>query len=148
MIHGKHSERVAHIMTKDPVSIHLKTSISEVAEIFNEGKFHHLPVLDGKELIGMISYLDLMRVSFERSFGVTDTRAVYEVLDSTLDIESIMTKDPLCIQSTSPILEAAEKLATGSLHSLPVVNDEHELVGIITSKDLIEYLASLLQNSG
>lgn len=140
MIHAKHIDTVTDIMTKDPVAIHLKTSISEVAEIFDEGKFHHLPVLDGKELIGIVSYLDLIRVSFERSFGVSDTKAVYEVLDSTLDIESIMTKDPLCIQCTSSVREAAEKLATGSLHSLPVVNDEHELMGIITSKDLIEYL--------
>ncbi len=99
--------------------------------------------MDGKELIGVVSYFDLIRVSFENSFGVTDKMAVYVALDQTLDIASIMTKDPLCIQEKSTIREAAEKLSTGIFHSLPVVNEYHEIVGIITSKDLIDYLVKL-----
>lgn len=143
MIHVKHHELVTHIMTTNPKTIHLKTPISEVGKIFSEGKFHHLPVVNGKELIGIISYFDLIRVSFEGSFGVDDKKAVYEVLDHTLDVAAIMTKDPLCIQEKSTIREAAEKLSTGIFHSLPVVNVDHELVGIITSKDLIDYLLKL-----
>lgn len=143
MVHVKHHELVTHIMTKNPKTIHLKTPISEVGEIFSKGNFHHLPVVNGKELIGIVSFSDLIRVSFEQSFGVTDEKAVYAVLDHTLDIESIMTKDPECIQMTNTILEAAKRLATGFFHSLPIVNDDHELVGIITSKDLIDYLVRL-----
>lgn len=143
MNHIKHHEAVTHIMTKNPKTIHLKTQISEIGKIFSDGKFHHLPVVNGKELVGLVSYFDLIRVSFEQSFGVTDTRAVYAVLDHTLDVNAIMTKDPVCIQSTSTILEAAKKLATGKFHSLPVVNEDHELLGIITSKDILDYLISL-----
>jgi CBS domain-containing membrane protein len=143
MPHLKHHESIKNIMTPNPVSINLTTSISEVGKIFSEGKFHHLPVLNGKELVGIISYFDLMRVSFEQSFGVTDKQAVYAVLDHTLDIESIMTKDPVVVQLTSTVRDAAEKLCTGGYHSLPVVNQDHELLGIITSKDLIKYLLKL-----
>lgn len=143
MVQARHRESVTHIMTKNPKTIHLKTPVSEVGKIFSEGKFHHLPVLDGKELVGIVSYFDLIRVSFEQSFGVKDTQAVYAVLDHTLDIEAIMTKNPVFIHSTGTILEAAEKLSTGKFHSLPVVNEEHELLGIITSKDLIDYLIKL-----
>lgn len=143
MTHIKHNESVVHIMTKNPKTIHLKTPISEIGKIFTQGKFHHLPVVNGKELIGLVSYFDLIRVSFEGSFGVTDEKAVYSVLDHTLDINAIMTKDPVCIQETGTIREAAEKLSTGTFHSLPVVNRDHELVGIVTSKDLIDFLVKL-----
>lgn len=143
MIHAKHHELVTHLMTKNPKTIHIKTPISEVGEIFAQGKFHHLPVVNGKELIGMVSYFDLIRVSFEQSFGVTDKQAVYAVLDHTLDIESIMTKDPECIQETCTIRDAAERLSKGKFHSLPVVNDLHEIKGIVTTKDLIDYLLKL-----
>jgi len=136
-------ESITKVMTSKPKTINLKTSIEEVGKIFEKGEFHHLPVVDGKELVGILSYTDLMRVSFEQSFGVTDKKAVYAVLDKTLDIESIMTKDPICILSSGTIREAAEKLCTGHFHSLPVVNDDHELVGIVTSKDLIAYLLKL-----
>ena len=143
MIHAKHHELVTHIMTKNPKTIHLKTLISEVGHIFSEGKFHHLPVVNGKELIGIVSYFDLIRVSFEQSFGVIDEKAVYAVLDHTLDIESIMTKDPECIQDTSTIYEAAKRLSTGAFHSLPVVDANHEIKGIVTTKDLVDYLLKL-----
>ncbi|MBA3815539.1 MAG: CBS domain-containing protein [Parachlamydiaceae bacterium] len=143
MPHLKHHETVTHIMTPNPKTIHLKTSLSEIGKLFSEGKFHHLPVVDGKELIGIVSYFDLIRVSFEQSFGVNDKQAVYAVLDNTLNVSSIMTPDPLCIQEDDTIRNAADKLTTGSFHSLPVINKDHELVGIITSKDLINYLVKL-----
>lgn len=140
MTHSKNTALISRIMTKNPKTINLKTPLSEVGKIFSEGKFHHLPVVDGKELIGIVSYFDLIRVSFENSFGVTDKQAVYEVLDHTLDISAIMTSGPLCIQETGTVLEAAEKLSSGHFHSLPVINADHELVGIVTTKDLIDYL--------
>jgi CBS domain-containing membrane protein len=136
-------DAVATIMTPNPKAITLNTSLSEVGKIFSKGVIHHLPVVDGQELIGIVSYFDLIRVSFEQSFGVTDKKSVYAVLDNTLDVNAIMTKDPVCILSTGTIREAAEKLCTGSFHALPVVNDDHELVGIITSKDLINFLLKL-----
>lgn len=143
MPHLKHHDLVKRIMTPNPKAITLNTSISEVGRIFSEGKFHHLPVLDGKELVGIVSYFDLIRVSFEQSFGVTDKKAVYAVLDHTLNIESIMTKNPVFVLDTHTVRDASEKLCTGNFHSLPVVNDNHELLGIITSKDLIKYLLDL-----
>jgi CBS domain-containing protein len=140
----KDQELVTAIMTANPLVITLATPISEVGDIFCQGKFHHLPVVDGRELIGIVSYFDLMRVSFEQSFGVADAKSVYAVLDHTLDINAIMTKDPESIPMDATIAEAAQKLATGKFHALPVINDQHELQGIVTSKDLIEYLLTKL----
>lgn len=143
MVHPKHHELVKTIMTRDPVKIHLKTSISSIGAIFSKGKFHHLPVVNGNELIGIVSYFDLIRVSFEQSFGVSDEKAVYAVLDHLLDVKAIMTENPIFILESQTIHEAAEKLSTGEFHSLPVVNEAHELVGIVTSTDLIKYLLNL-----
>src|SRR5262245_22264629 len=140
----KSQEPVTTIMTSNPKTISLSTPLSEVGKIFTKGKIHHLPVVEKKELIGIISYFDLMRVSFEQSFGVTDKQAVYDVLDFTLNVEAIMTKDPVCIQETGTVREAAEKLISGGFHALPVVNEDHELVGIVTTKDLLQYLLKLV----
>jgi CBS domain-containing protein len=87
--------------------------------------------------------MDLMRVSFEDSFGVSEKQAVYEVLDHTLNVEAVMTKNPVTILLNHSIKEAAEILSSHSFHSLPVVDDNHELQGIVTSADLIKYLLAL-----
>ena len=100
----KQQEPITQVMTHNPIAISLQSSISEVGRIFLEGKIHHLPVVEGKELVGIVSYTDLMRVSFEQSFGVIDAKTVYAVLDQTLTIESIMTPDPVCIGSPLPFV--------------------------------------------
>ncbi len=133
-------ESVTHIMTKELQTINVQTPLSAVGKIFSESSFHHLPVVSGEELIGILSFVDLMRVSFADSFGVTEKQSVYEVLDRTLGVESVMTKDPVTITSSETIKDAAEKLAAGRFHALPVVNDARDLLGMVTSADLIKYL--------
>lgn len=133
-------ESVTHIMTKELQTINTKTPLSEVGKIFSESNFHHLPVVSGQKLVGIVSFVDLMRVNFADSFGVSENQAVYEVLDRTLNVESIMTKDPVTIQSSQTIKAAAEKLASGSFHALPVVEDDFQLIGMVTSADLITHL--------
>lgn len=133
-------ESVTHIMTKELQTIDTTTPLSAVGKIFSESGFHHLPVVSGEKLIGIVSFVDLMRVNFADSFGVTENQAVYEVLDRTLNVEAIMTKEPVTIQSSQTIKEAAGKLAAGSFHALPVVEDGARLVGMVTSADFIAYL--------
>lgn len=133
-------ESITHIMSQGLQTINVTTRLSEVGKIFSESKFHHLPVVSGDKLVGIVSFTDLMRVSFADSFGVIKQQAVYEVLDQTLDVESVMTKEPVVISSKQTIKDAAKLLVEGTFHSLPVVDDENKLLGLVTSADLINYL--------
>ena len=135
----KRNESVSHVMTKDLQTITIKTPLSEVGKIFASNNFHHLPVLSGETLVGMLSFTDLMRVSFTDSFGVTAEQAVYELLDHTLSVEQVMTKEVVTISTKHTIREAAELLAEGRFHALPVV-DGDQLVGMVTSADLLKFL--------
>ena len=69
----KKNEPIKHIMTTTPVTVHTKQNPSEVRALLAEGKFHHVPVVSGEKLVGMISSTDLMRVSFNNYMG--DARA-------------------------------------------------------------------------
>ena len=135
----KKNDSITHVMTRDLQTINLTTSLSEVGKIFSECNIHHLPVVEGASLRGMLSYTDLMRVSFADSFGVNANQNVYEVLDRTTSVEQVMTPDPQSITSQASVRDAAEILANSDFHSLPVV-DEGEIVGIVTSADLLKYL--------
>ncbi len=139
----KTDDLVAKIMSAPPKTITLKTPISEIAHLFSEGKLHHLPVVEGKKLIGMISNFDLMRVCFDCSLDVTHKKSLYKILDQILDVQAVMTQNPISLSSSGTVREAAEKLCTGKYHALPIVDDNQELIGIVTSKDLIGYLLKL-----
>jgi len=134
------NESVTKIMTKELQTINATTSLSDVGRIFTESNFHHLPVVSGSRLIGILSFVDLMRVNFADSFGVTENQAVYEVLDRTLNVEAIMTKEPTTLNSSQHIKDAAEVLSKGEFHALPIVDDAGDLLGMVTSADLLKYL--------
>lgn len=135
----KHNESIRHIMTTTLQTINVTTPLSTVGKIFSESSFHHLPVVSGTKFIGVLSYLDLMRVSFPNAVGVDANQPVYEVLDHTTSVEAVMTKDVTTLSSDRTIRDAAEILAGGKFHSLPIV-DDGELVGMVTSGDLLKYL--------
>ncbi len=135
----KHNEPVSKIMTTNLVTVHHGDPISKVRQIIREQGIHHLPVVSGQKLVGMISNSDVLRISFGDAFQ-TDERTVDATLDHTMTIEQLMQKDPVSVRENAPIREAASILVQGNFHSLPVVSDNDKLVGLITSTDLIRYL--------
>jgi len=135
------NESITHIMTENPVTVHAGESISHVRKLFQENDIHHLPVVSGKELIGIISWTDLMRVSFGDAFNQSD-ESVDVTLDHTMTITDLMKKNPRTLSNDSSIRDAAEALSTADFHALPIVSGKN-LVGIVSTKDLIKFLLTL-----
>lgn len=94
--------------------------------------------MNGDQLIGIISWSDILRISFGDTFD-TDQRAVDATLDHTFTLEQVMQKDPVTLPETGTVREAAEILANSSFHALPIVNGG-KLVGMVTTTDLLKYL--------
>ncbi len=134
----KQNESVTKIMSRNLVTVHHGDPISKVRQIIREHGVHHVPVVNGDQLVGLISYSDILRISFGDAFNA-DERAVDATLDNTMTIEQIMASDVVTLTEQSTIREAAEVLAQGKFHSLPVVSSK-KLVGMVTSSDLIRYL--------
>ena len=53
--------RVEDCMTPDPQSVSTDTLAHEVADLLTLNKFGAMPVVDGGELVGMISYIDFLK---------------------------------------------------------------------------------------
>ena len=134
----RHNEPVSHIMTSDLTTVHTAQKVSDVYELLTTNGIHHLPVVNGEQLIGLISSTDMMRLSLD-AYGTPDAaNAAY--FDSQFSIEDVMSSDLVTIGADEPIRAAAEKLSSGTLHSLPVVAADNKLVGIVTTTDLVNYL--------
>jgi CBS domain-containing protein len=57
-----------------------------------------------------------------------------------INISSIMTKNPICVQENTPLEDAMNMLRGYQIRRLIVVNPAHELVGIFTLDDMLEIL--------
>jgi CBS domain-containing protein len=135
----KRNEPVSKIMSTNVITVHHGDPVSKVRQIIREHGVHHIPVVSGQKLIGIVTHSDMLRVSFSAAFN-TDERAVDATLDHTMKLENLMQKDPVSVKESASIREAAQLLVQGNFHSVPVVSDGQKLVGIVTSTDLIRYL--------
>ncbi len=133
------NEPVTKIMTKDLITVHDGEPVSRLRQIFEQDNIHHIPVVSGERLIGIVSWNDFMRVSFGE-FGNQDAKGLDAMLDHTYKIREVMRQNPLTMPATGTIRDAAKALGSNGFHSLPVVEGE-KLVGLVTSTDLIKYLA-------
>ncbi|MBK9734561.1 MAG: CBS domain-containing protein [Saprospiraceae bacterium] len=123
-------------MTKNPVTVDLGGSLSDVRKIMHEGVVRHVPVISGHKLVGMVSSHDIERftqVNRNRS-GKLDTS-----FNEALTLGDVMKVGLNVLQQNDSIKEAAEILSLGNYHALPVLDDE-TLVGIVTTTDIIKYL--------
>ncbi len=132
----KHREAVSKIMSQDLRTVSPIQNLSEVRQLMEDYGIRHVPVLDGQHLVGILSRTDIMRASW----GVTrqEERDNREMLQAIL-VSEAMSPKPVAVAPHTTIREAAEALAELDLSALPVVQDD-ELVGIVTTTDLIRYL--------
>lgn len=129
---------VSEIMTKNLVKLHLGDELSHAETLFKKNKIRHLPVVDGEHIVGILSYNDLMRISFVDATdddGETVETTVYDMFS----IEHVMTKKVISIQPDTNIKEVAKIFTEKDFHALPVVDNDN-LVGIVTTTDVIRYL--------
>ena len=137
----KKNESIEKILTRDVTTVHVAQKLSEIRKAFAKSGFHHMPVVSGQRLTGMISASDILGLTVE---GIpSDERSMDAYLDHQFSIEGIMSRDLRTLPLQSTIADAAEVLSDGKVHSVPVVGDDERLEGIVTSTDLIRYLRDL-----
>ncbi|MFD0862791.1 CBS domain-containing protein [Sungkyunkwania multivorans] len=129
---------VSSIMTKNVVTLNSTDDLTTAERLFKQKKIRHIPVVKDNKIIGMLSYTDLLRISFADAVD-DDDNEVETMVYNMFTIEQVMAKKLVTVGASDTIKEVAEILASKEFHALPVV-DNGKLVGIVTTTDLINYL--------
>lgn len=125
-------------MTKDVITLNLSDNLETAEQLFKSNNIRHIPVVNGNAIMGMLSYTDLLRISFADAVDEFEDNVDTVVYDM-FTIEQVMAKNLVSVTSSTTIKEVAEVLSKKEFHALPVVDNE-KLVGIVTTTDLINYL--------
>ncbi len=129
---------IDRIMTSDPATVGPLDSIVNARRLLDSNFIHHLPVVEGGRLVGIVSSSDLLKLHL-----LDDHLSIYE----RVTVDQIMETNVVVIEKGATLRDAAEKLCMGHFHSLPVVDKHRHLVGIITASDLIGELLKALPAS-
>ncbi len=134
----RHKTPISSIMTKNIIAVQRTDDLETAERLFKLHHIRHIPVVSGNVIIGMLSYTDLLRISFADAVGDDETE-VDTVVYNMFSIDQVMTKNVVVVNSNTSIKEVAQILAKNEFHALPVV-DNGELVGIVTTTDLMQYM--------
>jgi CBS domain-containing protein len=147
---------VADVMSREPITVRAETPLKEAIQILAERRISGLPVIDDTgKLVGIISETDLMW----QETGVTPP-AYIMFLDSVIYLKNpatydrdlhkalgqtvgeVMSKNPVTISPDKSLREAARIMHDRSVHRLPVVEGEGQVIGILTRGDVIRAMAA------
>lgn len=134
----KQNVPVSAIMTKHVIKLNASDDLTKAESLFKKHHIRHIPVVNGNSILGMLSYTDLLRISFADAVD-EDEKSVDVTVYNMFSVEQVMARNLVKVSPDTSIKEVAEILSKKEFHALPVVEDEL-LVGIVTTTDLIKYL--------
>jgi len=132
---------VHDVMTTGVVTVRTDTHVKAALQLLDRHAITAMPVLDrGGHILGVVSEVDLLRDAF-----VHDPRAsLLPAADSTevaTYVEEVMTNQAIVISQDADVTEAVELITDTAVKSLPVVDANRRLVGILSRHDIVHRLA-------
>ena len=129
---------VRAIMQEKIVTISAHESLSTVEDIMRLGRVRHMPVVNGGELVGVVSERDLLRNSLSSlSSHRQDERKAFLY---AVEIGRVMSQPAVVIDPDASIKQAARTMADAKIGCLPVVLDD-ALIGLVTETDVLRWVA-------
>ncbi len=133
---------VQDVMTREPLTVTPETRVKQAVTLLAERKISALPVVDGPgHVIGIVSEADLIRDAF-----APDSRAHELPHDDTgrtpaLLVSEVMTSPAVTVHERTDLAEVVEVMTSRRLKSLPVVDAQGRVVGMLSRSDVLRVRA-------
>lgn len=131
---------VVDLMNRDVVCADMDTPLGEAMDLCAAKRIRHLPVLDDqKRLVGLVTDRDLRYHVSPRLGTISENRSDRESLHRPLHL--IMVRNVVTVPVDASISEAAGLMLENKVGCLPVIDANRHVAGILTTTDLIRYIA-------
>ena len=124
---------VRNFMTRNPVSVSPDDDIRVVFNMLSDRRIRQAPVVENNKLIGIITDRDLRMA------------LVQNVTEPNLAVRNIMTPDAVTVSEDSSLEEAGRILTSHKFNATPVLSEDGELTGIITTTDILRGILHIIE---
>ncbi len=145
--------KVQDFANRKPVSIRSEDTIHQALVAMGENQVSSLPVTNGAgECVGILSTIDLVDITRDteqdiRDLDLVDLSTKRFLLDKLLQnfgteiVGDFMSECLVTVTMETSIRSATKKMLSNRIHHLPVVDEKKQLVGIVSSMDLLAEFA-------
>jgi CBS domain-containing protein len=125
-------------MTRTVKTVDRETTMRELERMFEADEFNCYPVRDGDDIVGIVSQFDLLKC-----FAFNPGRMVpaYDDLLSRM-VADVMTPEFIYVDPETKLSRVLQLMTDHRTKSIPVLDAEQRLVGIIARTDIMRALAS------
>jgi CBS domain-containing protein/anti-sigma regulatory factor (Ser/Thr protein kinase) len=124
--------KVEQVMTRDLITVTPETTMNDALEIFRKDRISGAPVVNGDELVGIVSIEDLIHCLQHN--------------DLQSRVKKYMSVKILTVRGSDPIVEALKHFVSSHYGRLPVVDANGKLIGIITKGNITRGILIALQH--
>ena len=137
--------KVSKYMTTKLITCTPEMSVKSAYLTMISHRVRHIPVVEGDQLVGIISDRDLRRPSWVDALD--DWTQYYQISDDT-KVADIMTTKPVTVRTYDRIDKAVRIFREERYGAVPVLDKNGDLVGILSAHDLLGALDDLLIAKG
>jgi CBS domain-containing protein len=133
---------VREVMTREPVTVRADTRVTEALRLLDELSVTTLPVVSADSVVvGVLSEADVIRdrvlPDARGSMLPPDLSRTADALDT---VGELMTPRATTVPEAADVSEAVGLMTSTGVKSLPVVDEEHRVVGVLSRRDIVHAL--------
>lgn len=131
-------------MTKTVRTVTREHTVRELSEMFERDDFNAYPVEDDGQVVGIVTKFDLLKC-----FVFTPSQMVppYEHLMNRM-VGDVMTSEFIYVRSDTKLTRVLQLMIDHRIRSVPAIDGEHRLAGIIARRDVLRALADCVRDDG
>jgi CBS domain-containing protein len=123
-------------MTREAKTVSRTVTLRELGDLFERDDFNAYPVEEGSQVVGLVSKFD-----FLASFVFTPAGMVPRYDDlMNRTVSAVMTPDFIYVRGDTKLTRVLQLMVDHRIRSMPVIEDDQQLVGMISREDLMRAL--------
>jgi CBS domain-containing protein len=135
---------VDEVMVREVLAVRPDMSLRTAAELMLENAISGMPVVDEQgQLLGMLSKTDVVRHRLDDDGEATVSLSPGQHILEDTTVEDVMTRRVLTVPMGASLADAAKIMVNAGVHRVPVVSANGALVGLVTTSDIVRWVAGL-----
>ena len=122
-------EPIRMLMPRAPLSVLRGASVASAVDLMRDNRLGCVLVVENERLVGIVTERDLL-------LKVLGTGADL----AALSVDEVMTPEPEALRPDDAIVFALNKMSIGGFRHVPLVDDQHRPVGVVSVKLIVEYI--------
>ena len=131
-------QTVADYMTRNVKTVTRELPVGELNEMFERDDFNTYPVEEDTQIIGLVTKFDVLKC-----FAFTPSQMVPHYDDlMNRTVADIMISAFIYVAADTRLTRVLQLMVEHRIRSIPVMDNEHRLVGIVTRRDVLRALSA------